>query len=299
LQIFINKNYDKLTDDPDIETKYCIKNELDDDDDDDDDGFKFIEDKSRIISDPIFDIFEKCQAGICFSTDANTRELSALILITGTQNRLKTDYIRDYTEVLGIKHAEYVDYAKNNVDEFIKYTYKLINNLMDLYFDFVNNDKLPRYIGCMTFKSNSENVTYNHKFFKINIKSKKTNKIFTLFYSYCIPDDKKGRFNKGGFYYLINIIPFESKINKYGMNTLIVAAGVYIYKPVDYKCQLGIEFDNVVDNDTSFPISKTRSNDTCYVFIGYYFADVFPFTRNRIQNAILKNGELRHDYYLT
>ena len=257
LQLFINDNYKKLPVDNEIRVKYFSSNteflgnaEI------------YINDKTRVYHNEIFDCFSNCEAASCFSISERTRKEETQKFVNCV-NKIDKDVQYDAI------HSE-------NTDTLMKNIYSSITKIMKE--NFTIEDK-PIYIGSYEYQYD-EDILYKNKIFKINIKYKKDNSKFTMFYMETEPIDNKKRF-KGNFHYLINIIPAESVIDKYGMNSKIVTAGVYIYKPFEYVSQCGLVKSGEEINEVIIPKPESKQK---YVCIAYHFENLFPFSEDIIKS---------------
>ena len=76
----------------------------------------------------------------------------------------------------------------------------------------------------------------------------------------------------GKYKIILNIIPYDAKVTKYGLYSEVVSAGIYVYKPMDYTAQLD------VFPDPSREITRRRG-ETYYFFLGNYLTDLFPLNK--------------------
>jgi hypothetical protein len=101
--------------------------------------------------------------------------------------------------------------------------------------------------------------------YKRQIQYIKDNTLFDLYYAvYTIPHDFIEI--NGTYKTIINLVPFPSHANEFGMNSQYISAGIYAYKIFDYTDQFPREGKPLFDN---------------YVFLGDLLTNMWPLQEVR------------------
>jgi len=250
LQNFINQQYNSLSNIENILHNCYLKTLLNNKADE---LMDQIYNEDRIQQDLIIDVISDCKAGECFRSDFDIKKY-----INGLSD--KWAYEKELKGLL-----QQID-TEQSLNEIIKKMYENISKFMEDYFT-CDLDTIS-YIGKYIFKYTSD-IQISNEFYKVNIENRKHQTKYTLFYSkYEYENKKRPKFN-GTYYCIVNMVPTDSQITKYGLYDKIVSAGVYIYKIIEYKQQCNID-----DGDRH--IESPSGGDACYTFIGDFITNLWP-----------------------
>ena len=211
--------------------------------------------KDRISDDKYFNFLRNCKSAYCFSsnqlTDKTFKTFAALL------DRITNDS-PDYEKFFKEKFDNNCATAKQNINNIntnhIECLYKTISEFMEKYFIVLGN---KRTVGDFYFKNDKMSLDTTIQVYSILIKNVSENKKYKLYYGYY-------NFQSNNYKMIINIVPIESKIHKFGIYDKIVSAGVYIYKCFEYTKQCDIKSKECYDG---------------YYFIGNYISNVWPLNK--------------------
>ena len=263
LQIFINSNYDKLTEvGENLISAYCNANK---------ELFHFLYDENRFAKDDVLAPLKDCKAGECFKSYG----ICDFVKKLGDKN-LKSSYEIDLHSLLSSKLTELTCnqpphmQLNANLNEHIGIFYEGLSEYLSKYFKIEN---YHRFIG--SFSDGFYDYKVTNTLYELHITNLESNKKYILYLNNYNYFNKPEQFN-GIYKHITNIVPIESKITKFGLYSEIMDVGTYIYKPIEYlvQCQL--------NNRTR--VINTGGFGGCYVFIGDFQTNVWPLNYINIQN---------------
>lgn len=258
LQNYINQHYKKTDAYPELIIK-CIN--------DPDKGnnlsalIKTMHDKNRIHQDLIFDTLKQCKAGICFEQTISIKQFVEEL---------------DKGSILDKELRSYINtnIDKNDVLNNIQTIYNAISMFMENH--FILDPQKPIFIGTNTISYNT--ATFNMKYYKTKIINKDTKQEYILIYAIYVYNKIHTPALNGTYYTIINIIPIDDIITKFGMHSKFVTAGVYIYKILEYEEQCKLK-------DDARQIKMWSGKEIkCYMFIGDTMTNVWPL--NKIKSIL-------------
>ena len=175
-------------------------------------------------------------------------------------DKCKINYSEDYTgDILIEKKHRKPDPPGERENNILSYNAKIlfsvISEFMKLNFDVMTEPE-PRFLNhyVYDFPVYGETLIINCNLYSLIIKNKKSNMTYTcLMNKYTIKDKT--------YKCIVNIIPEDNRINKFGLYSNYISAGVLIYKPFEYKAKFN--YDHRYKNDL-------------YVFIGELLTDIYP-----------------------
>jgi len=149
-------------------------------------------------------------------------------LITKYVN-IENNYYTKLEEYINDEKITAADLKTKESDLIIDTSTKIINvhsEYITKYFTIVGS---PEYMYEFEFKYN--NTAVKTKVYKIQFVNKKNSNKYNLIFG-CYD------YNGKNYKIIINMIPYDSKINEYGVYDKICSVGIFIYKPFEYSKQL-------------------------------------------------------------
>ena len=218
----------------------------------------------NIKNEPVFEIFSKCTVSSCFNRQAENKKYIKNII----------EELRNYTQNLDKQTIEFQIYNEfinkydstcngcKTINEYIRSFFIAMKYIMEKYFVI---NKTIKYIGSYQFKF--EHININHNIYNVKIISRITNNEYTLIYSNYDLKMGNSRFDRE-YYIILNIIPPNAMINKYGLYDKIMSAGVYVYNMFEHSNHCTIR--------TKDRMVKLLSIEGCYIFLGDYLENIWP-----------------------
>lgn len=226
-----------------------------------------IEYEERFVKDEILDTLQFCPNSNCFRSNFISQYE---MLKNGTK------YQR-YMHKLLLKtipeNDRRISVFGNNSIEVYKDLMNIISEYMETFFIVKS---LPIYIG--TYRHTGLGIPIVHNFYKINMENLMNGIIYQLIYSEYVYLGKT-------YKCIVNMVPTEAKINKYGLYTNICKAGVYIYKIIEYTIQC------------SFISDLARKCTDNYTFIGDIIDNIYPLNKLEnvsVDNLMIKNTDIQN-----
>lgn len=199
----------------------------------------------------------------------------------------KKDIEKQITKLEKLPKTYYTGYMLALIDMFFedkeedKYATKLFKqfnvNVLDRYLNhFFNYDaKSIKTIGTFNFKLKDKSLNYVYKQINITLNNNNPKEIleknkglyFTVLYADYTYTDKLSKKYTGKYNIILNIIPSDAVINRYGLYSDFITAGYLICKPIEYIIQ------------SPWLKDPERNIDSTYKFIGDTAANVW-FLKN-------------------
>jgi hemerythrin len=238
--------------------------------------YDLLNDGTRVDNNDLFKPLQLCPSGTCFIkndlkqkleqiikntiNDQTSKKLGLLLVEINQHNK----YYETLLDIFNNKKQpsdKQSDKIKQLIDTFHVY--------METY--FIIDDSYCRNIGEYNFKFPKQDLTINHEFneYRIINKTDDTQKYKLIVSKYSI--------HKNEGYFIINMVPDDSKINKFGLYDKICSAGIFISKLFEYTQQC-----NLSTSDKDSPVECKET----YAYIGHYFQKAWPINQ---MNVIYEN----------
>ncbi|ARF09678.1 hypothetical protein Indivirus_2_57 [Indivirus ILV1] len=246
--------------------------------------FQYIKLKERQDKNPDFEFLETLCSSTCFqpkkiSWTKLSDDAGFGVISTNEERYIPNFYDicnNDERIVKSDKYMEFKHYFKNcdiNDENIVSIFYNAIGEFLKAHFELSDNEKLI-FLGKMEFvlkHETGEEVKINHQIFQIKIIHKETKQKYNINISKYLLDNQKHNIFNGTYWAILNIVPSDTLINKYGLYDKIVSVGPITQKIFEYHSQFSSRF---LEKLKGFP-ERTVGK---YYFVGDIIQNFWPLT---------------------
>ena len=256
LQNKINQIYNSIQNEENI-IKYCHIDKDAPNKSNSEKLMQIINDNNRFHLDPIFNTLSKCSPGVCFN-----KHIGIIENLLAKRGGPTYEYEAKLKDIIKSKKlSQSIMHPTKEQD--IKIYYDSMSTYLSEYFKL--KTEIINQIGTFEFKFGT-NITFKHNFYSVVISNTVLNLDYNLYFSkYEYINNNNTTFN-GIYYTVLNVIPIDSNTNQFGLYEKIISAGVYIYKIMDYRDQVGLDSTRNIE----------LNDGTIYQFFGDLVTDVWP-----------------------
>lgn len=233
-------------------------------------------DESRIVKEkePVFNLLEKCSAGVCFVEKVFANQSNITNTIKDIKKSIEEKSISDLSLLVAEEFIKAYEEACDSKGECLEWLNKIqafyvaISTIMQKHFKLLwkTNTSLGQFSVLL-----GETVTITHHLYQVLIQSEESKEKYVLVYSHYTLTNLNLEYD-GRYFIVINVIPLDADINSLGLYTKILSLGVYIYKIFEYSKQCSIQKPMESDSPRLLP-----NVSNCYFFIGDLQTHVWPF----------------------